>query len=130
MSDITSSGQVKTSDGSKWFSYSGMVVGDVSAPSSISLTNIPNTGLLDSFIKINSPLSQPVSTAANSQLGLAVKINDVEVINSQGPDPNDFYQTEFELFVPRQSKLEILSLNTSANNTQERGVTTLGWYFG
>ncbi len=125
-----SSGQVKTSDGTKWYSYSGMIVGDVSVPATISLTSIPNTGLSDSFIKIKYILSQPVSTASNAQLGIIVKINDIEVINSQGPDPNEggAPQDEFELFVPMQSKLEILSLNTSANNTQERGVNTMGWY--
>ena len=123
-----SSGQVKTSDGTKWYSYSGMIVGDVSVPATISLTSIPNTGLSDSFIKIKYILSQPVSTASNAQLGIIVKINDIEVINSQTAHNEQFLQDEFELFVPMQSKLEILSLNTSANNTQERGVNTMGWY--
>ena len=129
-SSIISSSQTKLSDGTKWFSYSGMLVGDVSVPSTVPLTTILNTGLSDSFVKIQPIFAQPVSTGGGNALGIIIKINDLEVIKSQDYAWDNFGEAvgSIELFVPRQSKLEILSLNTSANNTQERGVTTLGWY--
>jgi len=107
-----------------------MLVGDVSSPSTVPLTTILNTGLSDSFVKIQPIFAQPVSTGGGNALGIIIKINDLEVIKSQDYAWDNFGEAvgSIELFVPRQSKLEILSLNTSANNTQERGVTTLGWY--
>jgi hypothetical protein len=44
------------SDGSRFYAYSGIVQGDVSVPATITLIDIPNTGLKDSFVKINSIL--------------------------------------------------------------------------
>ncbi len=38
------SAQTLLSGGDKWFSYSGEVFGDVSAPATIQLNFIPNTG--------------------------------------------------------------------------------------
>jgi len=115
----------------KWFAYSGLVVGDVSVPASVELINIPNTGLRNAFVKIKSVLSQPVSTAANAALGISVLINDIEVINSQAYSSHaELREPQWELFIPYQSKFVINSLNTSGNNTMERGVVVLGWYFG
>ncbi len=127
------SAQTLLSTGDKWFSYSGVVQGDVSVPATIQLNLIPNTGLRDSLIIIEPYYTAVISTSVNQGLGIEVKINDVTVIKQQG---NRFGASgddtsslrEFKLFVPRQSKLEVISLNTSANNTQTRGCNLLGYY--
>jgi len=128
---MTLIGKVKNtlSNGNSWFAYSGYVVGDVSAPASIELLNIPNTGLRDSWVKIQPFYGLEQSTTAGQQLGFMVKINDETIVKSQThfTSPNDNGGI-VELFIPYQSKLEIISLNTSANNTQERGVNVVGWY--
>ena len=36
--------------------------------------------------------------------------------------------SHYDLFIPRQSKLEVISNNTADNNTQERGVNLIGYY--
>ena len=116
------------STGNKWYSYSGQVFGDVTSPASITLVTIPNTGLRDSYVVIQYSCGQIVSSGGD-QLGISVKLNDVEIINAQ----TDLREREitpetWNIFVPRQSKLEVISLNTSANNTQLRGVTVIGYY--
>ena len=118
------------STGNKWNSYSGVTFGDVSVPATIQLIFIPNTGLKDSYVKIQPFFGQNVSTAAAMSVGILVKIDDVEIIKAQDRDADSQQMNSngFDLFVPRQSKLEILSLNTSGNNTQERGVNILGYY--
>jgi len=130
--NVVGKSKYKLSDGSKWFAYSGIIVGDVSAPASIELINIPNSGLRDAYVKIQPSYGKPASTSGGNALGIIVKINDIEVIKFQDyePEHNQGAPIEFSLFIPYQSKLEIISLNTSANNTQERGVTVLGWFFG
>jgi len=127
---MTIIGKVKNnlSNGNSWFAYSGLVVGDVSVPASIQLLHIPKTGLRDSWVKIQPFYGKPVSASSGNGLGVLVKINDEEIIKSQRDGDNNVDPFEFELFIPYQSKLEILSLNTSANNTQERGVNVVGWY--
>ncbi len=122
------SAQKLLSGGDKWYSYSGEVIGDVSAPASIQLNFIPNTGLRDSYVIIQYCTGFPASTSSD-QLGIEVKIDDVTVLNAQ----NDLREREimpetFNLFVPRQSKLEIISLNTAGNNTQKRCCNILGYY--
>ena len=107
------------STGNKWYSYSGQVFGDVTSPASITLVTIPNTGLRDSYVVIQYSCGQIVSSGGD----------DVEIINAQ----TDLREREitpetWNIFVPRQSKLEVISLNTSANNTQLRGVTVIGYY--
>jgi len=116
------------SGGDKYYSYSGMVFGDVSAPSSIQLNLIPNTGLRDSYVVIQPVYGKEVASASGSQLGLEVKLNDVTVIKSQNLTYAIYELGSFNLFVPRQSKLEVISLNESANNTQERGCNIIGYY--
>ena len=127
------SAQTLLSGGDKWFSYSGEIFGDVSAPATIQMVFIPNTGLKHSLIMIEPYYGVPVSTTSGSALGIEVKLDNVTVIKQQanrygasGDDTSSL--REFKLFVPRQSKLEIISLNTSANNTQTRGVNLLGYY--
>jgi len=133
MSQINVVGKTKfnLSDGSKWCAYSGIAFGDVSVPATIELINIPNTGLRLAYVKIQPYFAKPQNVASGNGLGIIVKINDIEVIKAQMDDANyDANSYQLELFIPYQSKLEIISLNTSANNTQERGVTVLGWFFG
>ena len=121
------SAQTLLSGGDKYYSYSGVVFGDVSAPATISMVLMPNTGLRDSYVKIQPFYGNPISTSVGNQLGVEVKLDDVVIYNSQA---NYSYgdRDHFELFIPRQSKLEIISLNTSNNNTQTRGVSLIGYY--
>ncbi len=122
------SAQTLLSGGDKYYSYSGVVFGDVSVPATISMILIPNTGLRDSYVKIMPYYGLSVSTGGTSQLGLIVLLDDVEIIKEQARN-NEFYdRNEYEIFVPRQSKLEIQSLNSSANNTQIRGCNLIGYY--
>jgi hypothetical protein len=114
------------SDGSRFYAYSGVLQGDVSVPASITLISIPNTGLKDSFIKIQGFFGLEASSSSSQQLGIKVLIDDIEVYDNQ----NFYYSSDdatIELFIPRQSKLEILSSNTTGNNTQNRGCSVLGW---
>lgn len=117
------------SQGQRYYAYSGIVTGDVSVPASITLLNF-ESGLRDSFIKIQPNYGVPVSTAVGSGIGISVKIDGEEVVKSQKilQDGNQNTSVVWEFFVPKQSNVEVISLNTSANNTQERGVTLLGWY--
>ena len=121
------SSQILFSGGDKWFSYSGELFGDVSVPATIQTNLIPNTGLKDSLVKIMPFYGDPAATTTGEQLGVKVKLNDVTIINSQ----NEYYADAIEgftIFIPRQSKLEVISLNVSANNTQIRGVNLIGYY--
>ncbi len=122
------SSQTLLSVGDKWYSYSGEVFGDVSAPASIQLILMPNTGLKDSYVKIQPYYGQPNSGAGNTALGIEVKLDDVSIYNSQRVDPDNAREWPPEFFIPRQSKLEVISLNTSGNNTQKRGCNLIGYY--
>jgi hypothetical protein len=123
------SAQTLLSGGDKWFSYSGVVFGDVSVPATIQLNFIPNTGLRDSLIQIQPFFGLTQSSSESAQLGLLVKLNDVEIIKQLERKQNtSFDTTPFNLFIPRQSKLEVISLNSSGNNTQERGCNVIGYY--
>lgn len=115
------------SEGTKWFAYSGVTQGDVSVPATISLIDIPNTGLRDSYVCIQPFYGLEIASGAGDQLGVSVLIDNIEVINRQ----NFYYSSddgELKIFVPRQSRLQILSLNTTNNNTQTRGTTVIGYY--
>ena len=94
-----------------------------------SLLKFENTGLKDLFLKIHASYARPAGLGVNDTLGISVLIDGVEVYKSQGTDYRPpASRTPVELFVPKQSTLEVLSLNTSANNTQERACVALGWY--
>lgn len=119
------------STGNKWYSYSGVTFGDVTVPATIQLIFIPNTGLKDSLVQIQSYTGQPATASTNNALGIIVKIDDIEIVKSQptnasNPAIGDY--NPITLFIPRQSKLEIISINTSSNNTQERGCNIIGYY--
>ena len=123
------SAQTLLSGGDKWYSYSGTVFGDVSVPATIQLIFIPNTGLRDTLIELQPFYGQPVSTSSTQQLGVVLKLDDVEIYRNQGNDYRPFsYNEQIRLFIPRQSKLEVISLNTSGSNTQLRGANIIGYY--
>tara|TARA_Y100001938_G_scaffold44699_1_gene62068 strand:+ start:51 stop:425 length:375 start_codon:yes stop_codon:yes gene_type:complete len=122
------SAQTLLSGGDKWFSYSGVLQGGVTLPASIQMILIPNTGLRDSLVQIMPFFGQPISSGGTEALGLEIKLNDVSIYNMQRFDPNDYKGDFTQLFVPRQSKLEIISLNTDDNNSQNRGCNIIGYY--
>lgn len=125
------SAQTLLSGGNKWFSYSGVTFGDVSAPATIQLVLVPNTGLRDSLVSIQPYYGRENNDSGGNVLGIEVKIDDVTVIKQQSSVTGVYSMrntTDFNLFVPRQSKFEVISLNTSGNNVQERGCTVLGYY--
>tara|TARA_Y100001970_G_scaffold252934_1_gene327135 strand:- start:356 stop:739 length:384 start_codon:yes stop_codon:yes gene_type:complete len=125
------SAQTVLSGGDKWYSYSGVVSGDVSVPASIQLVFLPNTGLRDSLVSIQPYYGRENNDSGGNVLGIEVKIDDVTVIKQQSSVTGVYSMrntTDFNLFVPRQSKFEVISLNTSGNNVQERGCTVLGYY--
>ena len=124
--------QILLSGGDKWYSYSGEVFGDVSVPATIPMITIDNTGLRDSYIVVQPYFGAAASTANGMILGLTIKIDGVVVVNTQGTQgnviSNDVLNETFNLFVPRNSKLEIISRNTTDNNTQIRGANVIGYY--
>jgi hypothetical protein len=124
------SAQTVLSGGDKYFSYSGVLFGDVSVPAAIQMIFIPNTGLRDSLVYLQPYYGLVVSSTTGAQLGIEVRLDDTTIYKAQSGRSTDVNQVDnnIQLFVPRQSKLEIFSLNTSGNNTQERGVNLLGYY--
>jgi len=122
------SAQNVLSSGDKWYSYSGEIFGDVSAPATISMILIPNTGLRDSYVVIQPFFAKQVDATQNHQLGITVKLDDVVIINSQRYQTYGDVVESFNIFVPRQSKLEVISNNTVLNNTQLRGANVIGYY--
>jgi len=130
MSSISIGRSLSTLDGSRWYAYSSPLVGDVGLPATVTLIDIPSSGLRNSFIKVKPFFGQPVSTAANQALGISILIDETEVFNSiysnnSTTKPNS---DVIELFIPRSSTIKVLSLNKAANNTQVRGCNILGWY--
>lgn len=130
MSDFTAGPNFRAlSSGERIYAYSGVIQGDISVPATIQLLKFQNTGLRDMFLKIQPFYGVPNSGGSVDALGILVTIDGVEIIKSQRLDPNDSRaESPFELFVPKQSTLELLSLNTTNNNTQDRGCNALGWY--
>jgi len=116
--------------GSKWHSYSGVLVGGPAIPATVELVKIPSTGLKDSYVKIIPYYGQPVATSAGDALGIKIFINQVAVYESQEHVATGGSALPFmvELFIPQQSELQILSLNNASNTLQNRGVTVLGWW--
>jgi len=116
--------------GGKWHSYSGVLVGGPAVPATVELVKIPSTGLKDTYAKITPFYGQAIASSVGDALGIKIFINDVAVYESQA----QIYRSGaglgimVELFIPQQSKLEILSLNTASNTLQNRGVTVLGWW--
>tara|TARA_R110000824_G_scaffold158505_1_gene332471 strand:- start:1034 stop:1426 length:393 start_codon:yes stop_codon:yes gene_type:complete len=128
------SAQTLLSVGNKWYSYSGTIQGGVGAPASISLILVPNSGLRDSFISLQPFFGPPVATGTDDALGIIVYLDDQEIYRQQNKWENDAatfdldVSNKIELFIPRQSKLEVQSLNTSNNNSQLRGCNLIGYF--
>ncbi len=117
-------------NGRQWYSYSGIVQGGAHIPAFVNLVDITSTGLKDSFVKFNFNFGQAVSATSGDQLGGLILIDDVEVFRQQPlrPEYGGGAIQIVELFVPRQSKLTVKSINTANNTLQDRGVVLLGWY--
>ena len=122
------SSQILLSGGDKWFSYSGELFGDVSVPATIQTNLIPNTGLKDSYVVISPFYGAPISNSGGAQIGITIKLDNVEIVKHKVYDVRGDMVENFPLFIPRNSKLEIISDNSTANNTQTRGVTLIGYY--
>jgi len=116
--------------GGKFYAYSGLVQGGPTLPAFVTLINILSTGLKDSYIKIAPFYGHAIAFAPGDALGIKILIDDVEVCvtGSAGRPEWPYFSSRIELFIPQQSKLEILSINTANNTLQDRGVTVLGWY--
>ena len=71
------------SDGLRFYAYSGIVQGGIAVPASVTLISIPNTGLKDTFVKIQNSYGLPVTTGFQDALGISILIDDVEVIKQQ-----------------------------------------------
>jgi len=126
------SSQILLSGGDKWYSYSGEVFGGVSAPASIPMITIDNTGLRDSYVKIEPYYGKLVTGSPTQALGFEVKLDNITIIKDMSSNQADQLASRqvshFNIFVPRNSKLEIISNNTADNNTQIRGCNVLGYY--
>ena len=126
------SSQILLSDGKKYYSYSGEVFGDVSAPATIPMITIDNTGLKDSYVEFYPYYSTLVSGTSANALGIQIKLDNVVILHSkQYYGGSQAIQQDSELvklFIPRNSKLEVISMNTSGNNTQIRGCNIIGYY--
>ena len=125
------SSQILLSAGDKYYSYSGVLFGDVSVPATISMITIDNTGLRDSYIEIQPYFAQEVTSGVDEALGITVKLDNVVMFTSQSRQQQQERETItniIKIFAPRNSKLEIISLNTANNNTQIRGVNLIGYY--
>jgi len=125
------SAQTLLSGGDKYYSYSGSLSGDVSLPATIQMIFIPNTGLRDSYIEILPYQGQPIATGVNDGIGLRIKMNDETIYEDKSRSNYNnapSVDNTIKLFIPRQSKLEVLSINTDNNNSQTRGCTLIGYY--
>ena len=125
------SSQILLSGGDKYYSYSGEVFGDVSVPATISMITIDNTGLRDSYMQIQPFFGQPVVETSSEGLGIKVLLDNIVVANYdsiQGARWGPIVENPIMLFVPRNSKIEVVSINSSGNNTQIRGANILGYY--
>jgi len=114
--------------GGKWHSYSGVLVGGPAIPATVELVKIPSTGLKDTYAKITPFYGVPITTVAGDALGIKIFINQVAVYEWQADERRPAQPLLIELFIPQQSELQILSLNTANNTLQNRGVAVLGWW--
>tara|TARA_R110000822_G_scaffold103063_1_gene229603 strand:+ start:266 stop:649 length:384 start_codon:yes stop_codon:yes gene_type:complete len=125
------SSQILLSGGDKYYSYSGELFGDVSVPATIPMITIDNTGLRDSLIQIQPYFGQLVNTSNNEGLGIEIKLDNVTIFKNQiyqATIRSNQIENQLQFFAPRNSKLEVISNNTTGNNTQTRGVTLIGYY--
>ena len=122
------SSQILLSGGDKYYSYSGEIFGDVSVPATIPMIIIDNTGLKDSYVVISPFYGAPISNSGGAQIGITIKLDNVEIVKHKVYDVRGDMVENFPLFIPRNSKLEVISDNSTANNTQTRGATLIGYY--
>lgn len=120
--------------GGRWFAYSGNVNGGGATPAFIDLITIRGTGLRDAFCRFTFTYGMPPNNVSANQLGGLILIDSVEIMELT---PAAFGQVDpaggtagfqvVELFVPRQSLLEVKSINRAANDLQSRACSVLGW---
>jgi hypothetical protein len=117
--------------GGKWSAYSGSVGQFASIPAFVELIVIPSTGLKDSYVKVFPFFGAPTTTAKGDALGIEILIDSATVYKQQSGRSGVAFDAlgtaPIELFVPKQSKLEVQSINTANNTLQFRGVCVLGW---
>lgn len=116
-------------DSERYYAFSGLLQAGAAQPATLTLIDIPDTGLRNSIVQIQPFFGLPVTTAANEGLGTQILIDDVIVFEQKSPDP--FYrdiQSIIQIPVPKNSKLTVLSLNTNGNSTQSRGANLIGYY--
>ena len=129
MSTINAGQSLQRFTQDKWYAYSGVVQGDATLPATITLIAIPNSGLKNGFVKFEASYGRPNGVALTDTLGISILIDGIQIYRSQGTDYRPpASRTPIELLVPKQSRIQVLSLNTTAHNTQDRGCTVLGWY--
>ena len=129
MNSINFGESLSTFDAERWYAYSGILQGDVALPATISLVDIPDTGLNNSFVKVTASYGFTSQLGVSDTLGIEIKIDGITVFKSQGNDYRPTVsRTPVELFVPKSSRFQVISLNTANNNSQERACTVLGWY--
>ena len=93
------------------------------------MITIDNTGLRDSLIQVLPFFGTPADDTAGQGLGITIELDNVEIYRSQPAiQRRNTVTNTIPLFMPRNSKLEVISLNTTGNNTQLRGVTVIGYY--
>ena len=95
------------------------------------MITIDNTGLRDSLIQIQPYFGQLVNTSNNEGLGIEIKLDNVTIFKNQiyqATIRSNQIENQLQFFAPRNSKLEVISNNTTGNNTQTRGVTLIGYY--
>ena len=66
------SSQILLSGGDKYYSYSGILFGDVSVPATIPMIIIDNTGLKDSYVVISPFYGAPISNSGGAQIGITI----------------------------------------------------------
>jgi len=128
---VVGQSQKNLKSGRQWYAYSGAVQGGPSNPALVTLLNLRNTGLRDSFVKIRPFFGPEIANAYGDALGIEVLLDGVVVIRQQSADPDIGIISQhpaYELFIPKRSTLLIESRNTAPNTLQDRGVTVLGWY--
>lgn len=121
-------GKREYSDGSGYYGNSGLKTGDATLPATITLFDF-NSGLKDAEGILTAGFSLPITTAANEGLGIQILFDDNIVYEFKSPDP--FYRNipnGINIFIPRQIRFKVLSLNTNGNNGQSRCATLTAKY--
>ena len=117
-------GPYEARDGQTIYGASGVLVGDVTLPATIPLLSF-NVGRRDDQVTLYFYTGPAIDTT--DPLGWQVDVNDHTVLKIQGNTSTNAYQAGgWSMIWPAESKVSVLSLNTTNNNTQERGCYFVG----